>query len=143
MRPGGRLGEPRDETGAAALVVEMSAAPLPWLMPTVRALVSDLTARGGFGLDFSSDLRMAVDEACVTLVEHADPDEMLNGRFLLGAACIRVQLRVVPREPHVRLDTAGFGWRILVALVDEVSTQAPGDDGDQLGITLVKRQAPG
>jgi serine/threonine-protein kinase RsbW len=143
LPPGGRCGERPDETDAATITVEIAASAQSRLIPTVRTLVSDLTTRADFDLDFISDVRMAVDEACTMLVNHADQNEMLNGRFLLSAGYLKVALGVRPREPHARLDTAGFGWRILSALVDEVATLSPADGGAQLEITLLKRQGPG
>jgi hypothetical protein len=52
---------------------------------------------------------------------------------------VRVQVR--PRDRGARVDTAGFGWRVLQSLVDEVSAKLTDDGEEQLGIHLVKRQS--
>jgi len=54
------------ESGASVVEIRISARPA--LIPTVRAVASDLAGRADFDLDAISDLRMAVDEACTTLV---------------------------------------------------------------------------
>ena len=56
----------------------------PSLIPTIRAVASDLAARADFDLDAISDLRMAVDEACATLVDVAAPTATLLCAFLVA-----------------------------------------------------------
>lgn len=120
--------------------VELSGCAQAWFVPTVRALAADLAGRADFDLDAISDVRMAVDEACVTLIRHSAPDSQLRCCFLLDEQWMQVWVQVRPRDPGARVDTAGFGWRILQCLVDEVSAKLPGDDEEHLGIHLVKRQ---
>src|SRR3712207_252727 len=59
------------------------------LIPTIRAVASDLAARADFDLDAISDLRMAVDEACATLVDVAAPTSTLQCTFQIGRASCR------------------------------------------------------
>ena len=66
--------------------VEVRTSATAALIPTIRAVASDLAARADFDLDAISDLRMAVDEACATLVDAADPASVLRfGRDTLAA----------------------------------------------------------
>ncbi|PZS33659.1 MAG: hypothetical protein DLM61_04825, partial [Pseudonocardiales bacterium] len=49
-------------------VVELRLPARAALIPTVRTVASDLAGRADLDLDAIDDLRMAVDEACTTLV---------------------------------------------------------------------------
>lgn len=110
------------------------------LIPTIRAVASDLAARADFDLDAISDLRMAVDEACATLVDVAVPGSGLRCRFVVGADRIRVSAEVQAAGPDATVATDTFGWRVLETLTDEVAVhRAPGPDGRSvLGIVLAK-----
>jgi serine/threonine-protein kinase RsbW len=112
------------------------------LIPTIRAVASDLAARADFDLDAISDLRMAVDEACATLVDVAAPSSMLRCTFLVRAARIEVHAEVHGNSPDAAVSTDTFGWRVLQTLADDVEAhQTPGTDGNGpiVGIRLDKR----
>ena len=64
---------PADMPGGPSVVEEVRTSATAALIPTIRAVASDLAARADFDLDAISDLRMAVDEACATLVNVAAP----------------------------------------------------------------------
>lgn len=92
----------------------------------VRVVTADLAARQDYDLDAVSDLRMAVDEACATLVPLAAPNTMLRCQFLVGTDSIEVIVTVtVDRPAWVPQNT--FGWRVLATLTDDV--RAISDDG--------------
>jgi serine/threonine-protein kinase RsbW len=128
-------------TGPRCHEVELSGCAQAWFVPTVRALAADLAGRADFDLDAIADMRMAVDEACVTLIRHSAPESHLRCSFLLDEQRMQVRVQVRPRDRGARLDTAGFGWRVLQSLVDEVSAKLTDDGEEQLGIHLVKRQS--
>lgn len=116
------------------------------LIPTIRAVAADLAARADFDLDAISDLRMAVDEACATLVGIAGPESRLTCTFTVMSDRIEVEVTIpLPvgspgGGKTVATDT--FGWQVLQTLVDEVLVvRLPGSDGgpDQIGIRLGKR----
>ncbi len=127
--------------GPATVEVRISASPN--LIPTVRVVASDLAARADFDLDAISDLRMAVDEACATLVGVATAESVLVCRFTLMSDRIDVEVMVsgAPGGKPSEVPTNTFGWRVLQTLADEVRVvQRTGDDGsDLLGIRLGKR----
>ena len=77
------------ETLDGMSTVEVRTSATAALIPTIRAVASDLAARADFDLDAISDLRMAVDEACATLVDAADPTSQLLCRFLVRPERIR------------------------------------------------------
>jgi serine/threonine-protein kinase RsbW len=120
--------------------IEASAAQIS----AVRVVAADLAARQDYDLDSVSDLRMAVDEACATLVPLAAPGTMLSCRFVVGADKIELVATVVTAEPvHVPQNT--FGWRILSTLADQVRAFTVEGDSTagqppQVGIRLSVRR---
>jgi serine/threonine-protein kinase RsbW len=113
----------------------------PWLVPTIRVVAGDLAARADFDLDAIADVRMAVDEACVTLLRLSDPSHPLWCSFLVWPDRIEIDVRALLRDGSARVDTRGFGWHVLQSLVDEVTYV--GGHGQELAIRLVKRQPNG
>ena len=112
--------------------VEVRTSATAALIPTIRAVASDLAARADFDLDAISDLRMAVDEACATLVDAADPTSVLRCRFLVRPERIRVHAEVESAKADTVLSTDTFGWRVLQTLADDVEgccTRPPPKDG--------------
>ena len=129
--------EPLD--GVSTVEVRTSASAS--LIPTIRAVASDLAARADFDLDAISDLRMAVDEACATLVDVAAPRSVLHCTFLVRAAGIEVRALVEAGHGDAGVSTDTFGWRVLQTLADEVDVlSSPGVDGARatIGIRLDK-----
>jgi serine/threonine-protein kinase RsbW len=125
------------ESGAGVVEVRISAQPA--LIPTVRAVASDLAGRADFDLDAISDLRMAVDEACTTLIGLAPKDGMLSCRFEISLDRIEVTVSAKAEQADASVSTESFGWRVLETLADEVRTER-GLDGDPsaLAIRLIK-----
>jgi serine/threonine-protein kinase RsbW len=126
--------------GASTVEVRTSASAA--LIPTIRAVASDLAARADFDLDAISDLRMAVDEACATLVDVAAPTSWLRCTFLVRPERIEVQAQVQTKHADTVVSTDTFGWRVLQTLADEVTVHHdPGhaDAGPTVAIRLDKR----
>lgn len=121
--------------------VEIRTPASPALIPTIRAIASDLAARADLDLDAIADLRMAVDEACATLVEVAAPGTRLQCTFHVLAARIEVDVQVQVRHADTTVSTETFGWRVLQTLADDVElrhTPDPGGNGASVGIRLGK-----
>jgi serine/threonine-protein kinase RsbW len=111
------------------------------LIPTIRAIASDLAARADFDLDAIADLRMAVDEACATLVDVAAPSARLRCTFLVHTERIEVHAEVQTDRADAAVSTETFGWRVLQTLADKVSVHhSPDHDGHgpTVGIRLDK-----
>jgi serine/threonine-protein kinase RsbW len=126
--------------GASTVEVRTSASAA--LIPTIRAARSDATARADFDLDAISDLRMAVDEACATLVDVAAPTSWLRCTFLVRPERIEVHAQVQTKHSEAVVSTDTFGWRVLQTLADDVTVHHdPGVDGagPTVGIRLDKR----
>jgi serine/threonine-protein kinase RsbW len=123
-------------------VVEVRTSATAALIPTIRAVASDLAARADFDLDAISDLRMAVDEACATLVDVAAPSTMLQCTFKVHAEHIEVHAQVLAGAADAAVSTDTFGWRVLQTLADDVeAVRVPGADhaAPTVGIRLNKR----
>jgi serine/threonine-protein kinase RsbW len=128
-----------DLDGASSVEVRTSASAA--LIPTIRAVASDLAARADFDLDAISDLRMAVDEACATLVDLAAAKSTLLCTFVVQPD--RIEVHAVVQAGHVdaEVSTDTFGWRVLQTLADDVAVDhSPGPDGagPTVGIRLTK-----
>ncbi|HEY3260054.1 MAG TPA: ATP-binding protein [Pseudonocardiaceae bacterium] len=124
-------------------LVEVRIAASAAQISAVRVVAADIAARQDFDLDAVSDLRMAVDEACATLVPLAVPGSVLSCRFMVGVDSIEVLAKVnVPRPTRVQQNT--FGWRVLSTLTDEVQAISQDfDDADgrpSVGILLCLRR---
>jgi len=118
------------ETLDGMSTVEVRTSATAALIPTIRAVASDLAARADFDLDAISDLRMAVD-----------PTSQLLCRFLVRPERIRVHAQVQSAKPDTVLSTDTFGWRVLQTLADEVEVlHEPGSAGRPatVGIRLDK-----
>ncbi|WP_226370160.1 ATP-binding protein [Pseudonocardia oceani] len=129
------------ETLDGVSTVEVRTSASAALIPTIRAVASDLAARADFDLDAISDLRMAVDEACATLVDVAAPRSVLHCTFHVRHDGIEVRAEVEVGDPTSAVSTDTFGWRVLQTLADEVDVLAsPAVDGGRptVGIRLDK-----
>ncbi|WP_224389659.1 ATP-binding protein [Pseudonocardia sp. ICBG1293] len=115
--------------------VEIRVAARPALIPTVRAVASDLAARADFDLDAVSDLRMAVDEACATLVAVAAPGSPLRCTFAVSDERIEVAA-LVETAAGTQLPTDSFGWRVLQTLADHVAVETGEEDGGRPALTI-------
>jgi serine/threonine-protein kinase RsbW len=130
------------ETLDGVSTVEVRTSASASLIPTIRAVASDLAARADFDLDAISDLRMAVDEACATLVDVAAPTSMLQCTFQVHPERIEVLAVVQAKQADAGVSTETFGWRVLQTLADDVAVHhAPGTNGaaPTVGIRLDKR----
>ncbi len=126
--PGDRYMPPED--------VEVRVPAVPRAVITMRTVAADLAARAEFTLDAVADLRMAVDEACSSLVALARPDTRLTCSFNVGEEHITVTATV--RTTGERLSTDSFGWRVLTTLADDVRmlSAAPGQPGDPFRLAV-------
>jgi serine/threonine-protein kinase RsbW len=119
----------------------------PSMVPYLRTMAAEVAARADFDLDAISDLRMAVDEVCATLLDHAVEGSELRCGFSVDQDRIQVRATVPARRRGAVFDTTGFGWRVLCTLVDEIVTQPAeptrADGPPVLGIRFVKKALVG
>jgi serine/threonine-protein kinase RsbW len=121
-------------------VVELRLSARATLIPTVRTVAADLAGRADLDLDAIEDLRMAVDEACTTLVRLTTEDDSLSCVFTLGEDGIEFSVRTRAAWNGAKVSTDSFGWRVLQTLADDVRViDGDAGDHDSIGIALHKR----
>ncbi|GAA4884237.1 MULTISPECIES: ATP-binding protein [Saccharopolyspora] len=127
-----------DEPAADAVEVRVLADPRQ--LAVMRAVIGDLAMRADFDVDAIADLRLAVDEACSSLVRLAAPEATLRCRFRSLTDTLSISAEVTSDDAFgPRKDT--FSWRVLSALADSVSTSVepdPASGGNLVRIDLIK-----
>lgn len=110
-------------------------------LPIVRAVAVNIAMRADFDVDAISDLELAVDEACSSLITHAVTGSVLSCRFTIGADDIMFTVTITSSE-DVSPSESTFGWRVLTTLTDGVSSWADQleDSLHQVHIEFVKRR---
>ncbi|PXY31896.1 ATP-binding protein [Prauserella muralis] len=112
-------------------------------LPVIRSVAASIAMRADFDLDAIADLRLAVDEACSTLITRAEPGSTMVCRFTIDDAELRFSGAVVSSAGEAP-STASFGWRVLTTLADSASSWIePGAHNGQrnwVHIELAKRK---
>lgn len=117
-------------------------------LPIIRSVAANLAIRADFDLDSIADLKLAVDEACSTLITRATPGAALSCRFVVHHSEIRFWAVVRSDSDH-EPSRDSFGWRVLTTLTDRAKAWvdpnglSPEGRGPQLNIELVKRKIAG
>jgi len=110
-------------------------------LPIVRSVVATIATRADFDLDAIADLRLAVDEACSTLITRAVPGTVMTCRLTVSgdALCFTGDVQsATGTEPS----TKSFGWRVLTTLTDMVNSRVSSNGQHyELNIELAKRRA--
>jgi serine/threonine-protein kinase RsbW len=117
--------------------IELTLPADPVHVPVARALAADLAVRLDYDLDEVSDLRMAVDEACAELVARAAGPGRLRCVFRVDDNALRVTVSAATKDGAPPGQNT-FGWRVLTALVDEVTTWTA--TGNVVHVQLIKRR---
>jgi serine/threonine-protein kinase RsbW len=112
-------------------------------LPIIRSLAATVAIRADFDLDSIADLKLAVDEACSTLITRALPGGALTCRFIVRKDEIRfVGMTSSANAAEPRRDS--FGWRVLTTLTDEASSWVDrSESGHQVHIEIIKRKSTG
>ena len=114
-------------------------------LPAVRAMAADLALRMDYDLDAVEDLRLAVDEACATLVTVAEGDARLTVVFETTRSGLHIDAWV-PTAQGTDVPRDGFGWAVLETLVDSVEgrpsgqDQVPGGDGTTSPVAVISME---
>ncbi|QGK70784.1 anti-sigma factor [Allosaccharopolyspora coralli] len=125
-------------------VVEVRVDADPGQLSVLRAVIGDLAMRADFDVDAIADLRLAVDEACSSLVRLASSGSTLVCRVTPEDSGISVTAEALSDEQAgPRTDT--FSWRVLTALTDTVNAVVDTDDNGQnvVRLDLTKRRTAG
>ncbi|MGB6181716.1 MAG: ATP-binding protein [Rhodococcus sp. (in: high G+C Gram-positive bacteria)] len=98
-------------------------------LSVTRAVAAALAAQDDFDLDSIADIRLAIDESCSRLIVRATPGARLLCTFLMADDALHVTVTTTT-EAGADLDAGGFGWHVLNALTDTVTTsQSENADG--------------
>lgn len=112
-------------------------------LPIIRSLASSIAMRADFDLDAIADLKLAVDEACSTLITRAVPDAALRCVFAVSKDEIRFVVSVRSAD-DAEPSSDSFGWRVLTTLADRTDSWVEQNGGQHLvHIELAKRRADG
>ncbi|HEV7979255.1 ATP-binding protein [Amycolatopsis sp.] len=116
-----------DELSAGEIEVRMRVADAR--VATVRAIAADIAIHEDFDLDSLADLKLAVDEACATVLAKARPDGLLVCRLLVTAE--RVEMRATASTDNGQPPgNEALGWHMLQVLTDSARCWVTGD-GDE------------
>ena len=129
-------GAPGDSLNA----IELRIPGTPQHLPAARVLAAELAARLDFALDEIDDLRMAVDEACGILVAGIKPNSILTCTFNATAEAITTRASAVTRDGKAPSKKT-FGWQVISALVDEVSSTVDENGSVSIGLKKCHREA--
>ncbi|ACU95267.1 serine/threonine-protein kinase RsbW [Saccharomonospora viridis] len=112
-------------------------------LPIIRSVAASIAMRADFDLDSIADLRLAVDEACSTLITRALPDSTMTCRFTIDEDQLLFRGTVLSTETEAP-STTSFGWRVLTTLADAASawTEQHPENGQRnwIHIELAKRK---
>ena len=112
-------------------------------LPIIRSVAASIAMRVDFDLDSIADLRLAVDEACSTLITRALADSTMTCRFTINEDQLLFRGTVTSAEAEAP-STTSFGWRVLTTLADSASawTEENSEDGQRnwIHIELAKRK---
>lgn len=90
-------------------------------LPIVRSIAANLAVRADFDIDAISDLRLAVDEACSTLITSATNGSAMRCRFTIESDELHFHGTVASTDQEPP-STASFGWKVLTTLADSATT---------------------
>ncbi|EWC59977.1 Serine-protein kinase RsbW [Actinokineospora spheciospongiae] len=113
------------------------------LLPVVRAMAANVAMVEDFTIDDISDVRLAVDEMCSTLITHAVLGSTLDCQIDTRPGGLAVRASVDSRSSQPSRDT--MSWEIMSVLADSVTSEVhTGPAGTaRLTMCLTKRRGEG
>lgn len=126
-----------DETAVAPVNIRVPADKSQVAM--VRAIAETLAVLADFSLDEVADIKLAVDEAAMTMIGHAGPGAELTVAFTTAEHHFKgVVQSWLPSSNS--LPQSGFGWHVLQTLTESATVHEgePENDGRLVAIELVK-----
>jgi serine/threonine-protein kinase RsbW len=117
-------------------------------LPIIRSLAASIAMRADYDLDSIADLKLAVDEACSTLITRATVNATLLCGFTVSKDEIRFKVTIRSASEAIPSSDT-FGWRVLTTLTDHarswVERNGQGGEAPQhlVHIELAKRRAEG
>lgn len=100
--------------------VELRVRAEPRFLPLIRSVARTVARGEGLNADAVTDVTVAVDEACTTLILHAVPGAMLTCRYVVAGGFLCVAVSTTTRLGSVPAGHT-LGWRVLDGVTDAVS----------------------
>jgi serine/threonine-protein kinase RsbW len=114
-------------------------------LPIIRSVAANLAIRADFDLDSIADLKLAVDEACSTVITRAAKGATVSCMFMVNSDEIRFVV-AAPTPSSQQPSRDSFGWRVLTTLTDRAEMRVDRSTADDPGyvvyIELTKRKTP-
>ncbi|EHY90854.1 ATP-binding protein [Saccharomonospora azurea] len=92
----------------------------PRHLAAVRLLAQGVAQREGFGPDEVTDIVLAVDEACASLIRASVPGALLTCRLSVTFGTLRAEVFATTVSGGVP-SSQSLGWRVLGTVTDSVS----------------------
>jgi serine/threonine-protein kinase RsbW len=113
----------------------------------VRTVAESIAAREDFDLDAVADIKLAVDEACATLISRATLGARLHCRYNVLPDGLEVVISTSTCTPDVP-NRNSFGWHVLTTLTDSIAVDQLPEELDHstayaTTIRFVKRKQAG
>lgn len=109
----------------------------------VRTVAANIAACDGFDVEAVDDMKMAMDEACSSLITRAATGSPLECVFHTAGTRINVRLRILT-DSSDPLDQSSFAWHVVSTLTDSAGTwtvSTPSGDGYYVYVDLSKARA--
>ncbi len=87
---------------------------------TVRMITQNVAENEGFDPDEVTDLVLAVDEACASLIRASVPGALLTCRLSIAFGALRVEASTTTVTDGIPSQQS-FGWRMLGTVTDSLS----------------------
>jgi serine/threonine-protein kinase RsbW len=87
---------------------------------TVRMITQNVAENEGFDPDEVTDLVLAVDEACASLIRASVPEALLTCRLSIAFGALRVEASTTTVTDGIPSQQS-FGWRMLGTVTDSLS----------------------
>jgi serine/threonine-protein kinase RsbW len=132
--------EPASHAGPAySSVIELHVPTELGQLTVVRTVAQSIASSEDFDLDAVADIKLAVDEACATLISRATLGARLNCRYNVLPGALEVVISTSTCTPDVP-NKNSFGWHVLCTLTDTLTVeQLPEDSADSSSYATVIR----
>jgi serine/threonine-protein kinase RsbW len=108
-------------------------------VPMIRAIAETLAVLADFSLDEVADIKLAVDEAAMTIIGHAGAGAELTVAFTTREHGFHAVVQSWLPQSNT-LPQTGFGWHVLQTLTESVTVHEGDmdDEGRLVAIELMK-----
>lgn len=123
------VGEIMHTDEAAVAPVNIRVAADKSQVPMIRAIAETLAVLADFSLDEVADIKLAVDEAAMTIIGGAADGVELTVAFTAADRTFHTVIQSWLPDSKT-LTQSGFGWHVLQTLTDSVTVHEGDTDGN-------------